>query len=90
MARVTISHQLFQIVLGGLKLRRLYVHFHLPIRRPPQGKGQHSGPKLIVSKTLAWLQSPDPSRDTDSFRYTQIKEMQKTPPVRCHIPLSNF
>src|SRR5262249_14996194 len=25
-----------------------------------------------------------------SFRYTQIKEMQKTPPVRCHIPLSNF
>ena len=39
MARVTISHQLFQIVLGGLKLRRLYVHFHLLIRRPPQGKG---------------------------------------------------
>jgi hypothetical protein len=22
-----------------LKLRRLCVHFHLPIRRPPQGKG---------------------------------------------------
>ena len=39
MALVTISHQLFQIVLGDLKLRRLYVHFHLPIRRPPQGKG---------------------------------------------------
>jgi len=31
-----IGHQLFQIVLGGLKLRRLGVHFHLPIRR---GKG---------------------------------------------------
>jgi hypothetical protein len=29
-----IGHQLFQIVLGGLKLRRLRVHFHLPIRRP--------------------------------------------------------
>src|SRR5262245_8966140 len=25
-----------------------------------------------------------------SFRYTQVKEMQKTPPVRCHILLSNF
>ena len=34
-----LGHQLFQIVLGGLKLRRLCVHFHLPIRRPPQGKG---------------------------------------------------
>ena len=34
-----IGHQLFQIVLGSLKLRRLCVHFHLPIRRPPQGKG---------------------------------------------------
>ncbi len=33
------GHQLFQIVLGGLKLRRLCVHFYLPIRRPPQGKG---------------------------------------------------
>ena len=36
---VTSGHQLFQIVLSGLKLRRLCVHFHLPIRRPPQGKG---------------------------------------------------
>jgi hypothetical protein len=34
-----VGHQLFQIVLGGLKLRRLCVHFNLPIRRPPQGKG---------------------------------------------------
>src|SRR5262249_10074185 len=24
------------------------------------------------------------------IRYTQVKEMQKTPPVRCHILLSNF
>ena len=31
-----VGHQLFQIVLGGFKLRRLCVHFHLPIRRPPQ------------------------------------------------------
>jgi hypothetical protein len=34
-----VGHQLFQIVLGGLNFRRLCVHFHLPIRRPPQGKG---------------------------------------------------
>ena len=34
-----VGHQLLQIVLGGFKLRRLCVHNHLPIRRPPQGKG---------------------------------------------------
>src|SRR5262249_20970235 len=34
-----VGHQLFQIVLGGLKLRRLCVHFHPPIHRPPQGEG---------------------------------------------------
>jgi len=34
-----VGHQLFQIVLGVFKLRRLCVHFHLPIRRPPQEKG---------------------------------------------------
>jgi len=34
-----VGHQLFQIVLGCLKPRRPCVHFHLPIRRPPQGKG---------------------------------------------------
>jgi hypothetical protein len=27
-----VGHQLFQIVLGVFKLRRLCVHFHLPIR----------------------------------------------------------
>jgi hypothetical protein len=32
-----VGHQLFQIVLGGLKLRRRCIHFYLPIR--PQGKG---------------------------------------------------
>src|SRR6516165_1134541 len=43
-----VGHQLFQIVLDGLKLRRLSVHFHLPNRRPPLGKRacpQYSGPK---------------------------------------------
>src|SRR6478672_11663374 len=34
-----VGHQLFQIVLGVFKLRRLCVHFYLPIRRPPQEKG---------------------------------------------------
>ena len=34
-----VGHQLFQIVLGHLKLRRLCVHFHLPIRPLPPGKG---------------------------------------------------
>jgi hypothetical protein len=29
---VYVGHQLFQIVLGVFKLRRLCVHFHLPIR----------------------------------------------------------
>ena len=41
------GHQMFQIVLG-LKLRRLCVHFHVPICRPPQRKAlatQYSGPK---------------------------------------------
>src|SRR5262245_25274348 len=33
-----IGHKLFQLVLGGLKLRRLCVHFHLPIRHPPSGE----------------------------------------------------
>jgi hypothetical protein len=34
-----VGHQLFQIVLDGLELRRLCVHFHLPIRRPLQVTG---------------------------------------------------
>ena len=34
-----VGHQLFQIVLGRLKLRRLCIHFHLPNRRPLRGKG---------------------------------------------------
>jgi hypothetical protein len=29
----------FQVVLGVFKLRRLCLHFHLPTRRPSQGKG---------------------------------------------------
>ena len=33
-----VGHQLFQIALGGFKLRRLFVHFHLPIGSPSQGK----------------------------------------------------
>jgi hypothetical protein len=51
-----VGHQLFQIVLGVFKLRRLCVHFHFPIRRPPREKGarpQYSGPKCTVSKDLA-------------------------------------
>src|SRR6516165_2157910 len=41
------GHQMFQIVLG-LKLRRLCVHFHVPICCPPQRKAlatQYSGSK---------------------------------------------
>jgi hypothetical protein len=34
-----VGHQLFQIVLGDFKLRRLFVHFHLPIGSPSQGNG---------------------------------------------------
>jgi hypothetical protein len=34
-----VGHQLFQIFFGGLKLRRLCVHFHLSIRRRFVRKG---------------------------------------------------
>jgi hypothetical protein len=45
------GHQMFQIVLGGLKHRRRCVHFHLPIRRPSSGgKGSPAVRSLGASK----------------------------------------
>ena len=41
-----VGHQLFQIALGDFKLRRLFVHFHLPIGSPRgRGRPQYSEPK---------------------------------------------
>jgi hypothetical protein len=41
-----IGHQPLQLVLGSLQLRRLRVHFHVPIRPASQRKG----PPLPVSE----------------------------------------
>jgi hypothetical protein len=53
MAPDYVGHQLLQIVLGGLKLRRLCVHFHLPIRCPPQEKARRQYPSMLEPIELA-------------------------------------
>ena len=86
-----IGHQLFQIVLSGLNLRRLCIHFHVPIRHPSpwRKRARHAIFRAKSEQSLKDLASPKVIRVTwrrDRYPLSSSDTTLRAAPLTAEIP----